>query len=73
MQPWAQVAFEHVALETQTVDSVSQLKTEHVTFLIATPQGRTLFAQYYHVGVASFSAAERDLLRAVIASLDFQP
>ena len=72
-QPWAQVSFEHVALETQTVDPVAQLKTQHITFLIGTPQQRTLFAQYYHVGIATLTAAERELVRAVLATLDFQP
>jgi hypothetical protein len=72
-QPWAQLSFEHVALETQTVDPVAQIKTQHVTFLIAAPLRRTLFAQYYHVGIAAFTAAERELVRAVLATLDFQP
>jgi hypothetical protein len=70
-QPWSQVAFKHVALETETIEPSSQIRTRSITFLIATPQDRMLFAQYYRLGASDFTSQERDMLRNVIASLAF--
>lgn len=69
---WPQITSPHYSLEHITVEPSQQISTYHVTFLIASPQQQTLFAQYFHLDAQELSPAERQMLIGVITSLQFK-
>jgi hypothetical protein len=68
---WATIPFEHVVIEHRTIELTQKINTYHVTFMLATPQRQTLFAQYFRLDTTELTPAERQMLQGVLASFQF--